>query len=83
MAMQDISSGEPVVSVPWSRCLSSEHIANNTNHPLSIVAQETRDSLTSADMLALFVLYEYHNPASEWAPYLCMLPRRLTSTIYW
>ena len=71
MAMQAIRRDDVMISVPWSKCLSSEHLENKTDHPLSSIAKDYRDRLLPADLLAIFLLYEYHNPQSEWAPYLC------------
>lgn len=45
-------------------------------------AAETQ-TLDQHEILALFLLYEYHEPEGPWSPYLCMLPRKLTSTIFW
>jgi hypothetical protein len=71
MAVEHLKAGDVVVSVPWSRCLSSEHLENRTDHPLSFIPRDYKSTLSSADILALFILYEYYNPRSELAPYLC------------
>ncbi len=74
MATQDIAAGEVFLAVPWDQCLSSEHLANRSDHPLAALARDNPDGLSSADLLALFLLYEYHNPSSQLAPYLCAHP---------
>ena len=71
MAMDDIHAGDVVITVPWQACLSSEHLENNTAHPLSRIARDNRDKLSPVDMLAIYILYEYHNPQSALAPFLC------------
>ena len=67
-----------MMSVPWHMCLSSEHLENRTDHPLSAIARSKDNRLSSADLLALLIIYEYHNPRTELAPYLCKYIHKCT-----
>ena len=71
-----------VARVPWKACISTEHL-RNSSHALAPMAAEEAGVLEQHELLALFLLYEYHQPAGLWAPYLCLLPRKLTSTVFW
>ena len=83
LAVESISEGEVLVSLPWRSCITTEHL-RASKHPLAGMAANEQDkTLEQHEMLALFLLYEYHQPNSAWAPYLCMLPRKLTSPIFW
>jgi hypothetical protein len=83
LAVESISEGEVLVSLPWRSCITTEHL-RASQHPLAgMVANEQDKTLEQHEMLALFLLYEYHQPNSAWAPYSCMLPRKLTSPIFW
>jgi hypothetical protein len=83
LAVESISEGEVLVSLPWRSCITTEHL-RASQHPLAGMAANEQDkTLEQHEMLALFLLYEYHQPNSAWAPYLCMLPRKLTSPIFW
>ena len=70
------------MSVSWSACISTEHI-RNSSHPLAALAAAETETLEQHEILALFLLHEYHEPEGPWAPYVCMLPRKLTSTVFW
>ena len=78
MAIDSIRSGDIMMSVPWHMCLSSEHLENRTDHPLSAIARSKDNRLSSADLLALLIIYEYHNPRTELAPYLCKYIHKCT-----
>ncbi len=71
MAIESVSVDDVLISVPWDLCLSSEHLENRTDHALSSIAREYKDKISSADLLALYILYEYYNPHTAFAPYLC------------
>ena len=79
---QAIRKGDVVARVPWKTCISAEHLVNST-HALAPMAAEEAGVLEQHEVIALFLLYEYHQPAGPWAPYLCLLPRKLTSTVFW
>ena len=81
VALQEVNQGEVILSVPWSACISTKHLQNST-HILAAMAASAKAELEQLEMLALFVLYEYHNPNSAWAPYLCLMPRMPTGTIF-
>uniref|UniRef100_A0A6T8PBQ1 SET domain-containing protein n=2 Tax=Hemiselmis andersenii TaxID=464988 RepID=A0A6T8PBQ1_HEMAN len=87
IALQDIKRGDVLVSVPWSApdspIVSAEHIRNNTGHPLSALARQEEKALSQVEIMALFLLHEYHNRDGEWAPYVCLLPREMMSTMFW
>ena len=81
VALQEVKQGEVIVSVPWSACISTKHLQNST-HILAAMAASAKAELEQLEMLALFVLYEYHNPNGAWAPYLCLMPRMPPGTIF-
>lgn len=41
------------------------------------------------EIMALFLIYEFYNPSSSpgdlsgWDPYVCLLPRKAMSTMFW
>lgn len=80
--MEGIRAGEVLVEIPWKACLTTQHI-QQSSHPLKDLVSSARGKLDSTEILALFLMYEYHQPNSEWAPYLCLLPRKLTSSLFW
>lgn len=58
-------------------CISTEHL-QNSSHALASMATAEAGLLEQHELLALYILYEYHDPGGPWAPYLCLLPRKLT-----
>jgi len=84
MALHDIDRGEAVVIIPWETCMTPQHLRDSSpSHPLTQLAQTEERTLEAMEILALWLLYEYYNPSSDWAPYLCLLPRKLSSSLFW
>ncbi|CAI7797033.1 unnamed protein product [Closterium sp. NIES-54] len=76
VADQDIRSGDDLLLVPLSACLTLDKVLRTD---IGAVCGDVRPWVA----LALFIIRERGNPTSEWAPYLDTLPATLNSPLLW
>jgi hypothetical protein len=92
---RQIKKGSLVLSIPEKLILSMENLDNMTREqkerglpPSSDVAlyeilRSSPEKLSPTDAIALFLVGARCQPHSRWAPYIAVLPRNFTTTIYW
>jgi len=79
MALQSVEQGDVIISVPLNLSMGFAAV-NRTS--LRVLLDKHPD-LDSFSVTVMHILYEAQNPNSFWSQYLCMLPRRLPSPIFW
>ncbi len=68
LALDPVAAGEVVITVPWSMCMTAEHVRNNTKHVLSRLATEEKDLDQVGSMYVYLCMYV--------CMYVCMEERK-------
>lgn len=77
-----IKKGEQLVSAPWKAVISAE--LSITSEVLSALEVFEGTKLSSAERLAIFLMYHRFRADSELRPYICSLPHNYSSVpLFW
>eukprot|EP01113_Clastostelium_recurvatum_P035847 TRINITY_DN5038_c0_g1_i3.p1 TRINITY_DN5038_c0_g1~~TRINITY_DN5038_c0_g1_i3.p1 ORF type:complete len:450 (+),score=101.11 TRINITY_DN5038_c0_g1_i3:360-1709(+) len=77
MARDDIKEGERIISIPFDLTLSH---SNTLKSDLKAVVESLQ--LSPTNQQAIHLLYEKYKPDSFWKPYIDILPRNFTTSLF-
>ncbi|KAM9960583.1 hypothetical protein ACTFIW_009726 [Dictyostelium discoideum] len=82
VATQDIKEGEDFVEIPSNIFITTAVAFQGLGKPPILENDRLIQSIPGI-LLSIFLVKELSNPASEWGPYIKLLPKQYNTVYYW